>query len=106
MDNEEKLATLKELLDIDNVFKDGLLSVYLLLAGEKILQRAYPFDSSKTEVPDRYALLQCQIAEFMYNKRGAEGQTYHSESGINRTYESADIPKSLLRGIVPFVEVL
>jgi hypothetical protein len=34
---------------------------------------------------------------------GAEGQTAHSENGINRTYEAADVSPSILRKIVPLV---
>ena len=46
---------------------------------------------------------QIEIAVYLYNKQGAEGQTAHSENGISRTYESADVPESMLRGIAPFV---
>ena len=37
----------------------------------------------------------------MLNKRGAEGEVSHTENGISRTYEKADIPTSMLRTIVP-----
>lgn len=106
MNDEEKLDLLRDLLEIEDSSKDTLLAVYLSLAGEKILQKAYPFDDDRVEVPRKYSFIQCQIAQYLYNKRGAEGQTYHSESGINRTYENADIPKSMLKDVVPFVEVL
>ena len=42
----------------------------------------------------------------MLNKRGAEGQTSHSENGISRSYENADIPESMLKSIIPFCGVL
>lgn len=41
----------------------------------------------------------------LYNKRGAEGQTGHSENGISRTYDSGTISKSLIGEVVPFVGV-
>jgi hypothetical protein len=66
----------------------------------------YPYDSTVTEVPNRYETKQVEIAVYLYNKRGAEGQTAHNENGINRTYESADVPESLMRGITPFVGVI
>ena len=64
-----------------------------------------PMTQSVTEVPTRYETKQVEIAVYLYNKRGAEGQTSHSENGINRTYESADVPESLMRGITPYVGV-
>ena len=96
----DKLSTLKVLLSDDTVVlpNDDALNVYLNIAEQKILNRLYPFttDYSELTVPDKYAFLQCQVAEYIINKRGAEGELSHNENGINRTYESADIPKSLL----------
>lgn len=99
MTEEEKLLILKTLLDSSDT--DEVLSVYLKLAGRKIIARAYPYDPEVTEVPTQYDTLQCEIAAYMLNKRGAEGQTAHSENGISRTYENADIPTSMLRVITP-----
>ena len=59
-----------------------------------------------TEVPVQYEHLQLEIAIYMLNKRGAEGQTSHSENGISRSYENADIPKSMLMSITPNVGVI
>lgn len=80
---------------------DEILSTYLDLAGDKILRKAYPYDSSVMEVPSEYHLLQCEIAVYLLNKRGAEGQLVHSENGISRTYENADVPKSMLKSVIP-----
>ena len=79
-----------------------IVSAYLTLAGQKIIHRAYPYDDSVDEVPSKYDTLQCEIATYLLNKRGAEGQTAHSENGINRTYGNADVPESMLRVITPF----
>lgn len=88
-------------------FPDDMLAAFLFLAGDAVLQRMYPFGyDDGEEVPDRYARKQCEIAVYLINKRGAEGETYHSENGINRTYESADVPPSMLKGIVPMGKVL
>jgi hypothetical protein len=43
---------------------------------------------------------------YLYNRQGSEGETYHSENGINRTYASANVPDDLLKGIVPLGKVL
>lgn len=102
MNDAEKLAMLKVLVDVTGNAKDAALTVYLNLAGSKVLHKAFPYDSTQTVVPHRYDFLQCEIAAYLWNKRGAEGQTGHSENGINRTYESADVPDSMLKEIVPY----
>jgi len=98
----DKLQTLKLLTGATDS-EDDLLLTLLSLAEGKILERLYPYDHSKETVPTRYVGKQIEIAVYLYNKQGAEGQTAHSENGISRTYESADVPESMLRGIAPFV---
>lgn len=85
---------------------DGVVSAYLKIAGNKICRKAYPFDPTVTEVPEQYSLLQVEIAVYLLNKRGAEGEAAHSENGISRTYENGDVPPSMLRQIVPMCGVL
>ena len=99
------LGKLKLVLGIasDNTDSDDLLTYYLTRAEQKILDRCYPFDTEQFEVPPRYLEKQVEIAEFLYDKRGATGQTAHSENGISRTYGGADVPEAMLRGITPFV---
>ena len=101
----EKLTLLRVMLGQPNegAWADNVLISYLAIAGNKILRRAYPYDDTVTEVPRRYGYLQCEIAAYLLNTRGAEGQTSHSENGISRTYESADVPESMLSEVVPHV---
>lgn len=82
-------------------WSDDILMSYLTIAGQKILNRAYPYDDTVEEVPRRYGVLQCEIAAYLLNKRGAEGEVSHSENGISRTYENADVPESMLRDVIP-----
>lgn len=103
MNDADKLDMLQVMVGENN---ESLLNVYLNIAKQKILDRAYPYDDTKTEVPNKYAILQCEIAAYLYNKRGAEGQTSHDENGIKRTYESADVPESMLKQITPYVGVI
>lgn len=105
-DMTDKLNQLKILLGKqgDNS-EDDLLLMLLTLSAQKILDRVYPYDDSIKEVPSRYATKQVEIAVYLYNKRGAEGQISHSENTISRTYESADVPESLMKGITPYVGV-
>ena len=109
MTEVEKLSLLRVMAgqpaDSENWSDDVLIS-YLKIAGDKIIKRAYPYDDTVDEVPRRYGVLQCEIALFLLNKRGAEGEIAHSENGINRTYANADVPDSLLSEVIPHVEVL
>ena len=99
MTETEKILTVKAMVgDSDS---DETLAIYLRLAGQKIINRAFPYDHDVEEVPKRYSTLQCEIAAYMLNKRGAEGQTAHTENGITRSYGSADVPESMLSIVVP-----
>lgn len=102
-DINTKLEQLKVLLGISSTDKDNLLLMLLSISAQKILDRLYPYNATVTDIPARYEVKQVEIAAYLYNKRGAEGQTSHNENGISRTYESADVPESLMRGITPFV---
>lgn len=104
----EKLTMLRVMVGQANEgeWVDDTLLSYLDIAGNKILNRAYPYDDTVTEVPSRYGYLQCEIAAYLLNKRGAEGQLSHGENGISRTYESADVPESMLKEVIPRVGVL
>lgn len=100
MTNDDKLTILKNMVGDDDA--DEVLYAYLSLAGSKIIAKAYPYKHDVTEVPPQYESLQIEIAAYMLNKRGAEGQTSHSENGISRGYEDGDVPSSLLRTITPY----
>lgn len=101
MTDAEKLTMLKAMVGGSDT--DEVLSTYLTLAGRKIITKAYPYKDDVTEVPTKYDFLQVEIAAYMLNKRGAEGQTSHTENGITRQYESADVPASMLKTITPHV---
>lgn len=109
MTEVEKLSLLRVMVgepaDSEN-WSDDILISYLKIAGDKIINRAYPYDETVTEVPRRYGVLQCDIAKYLLNKRGADGETAHSENGISRTYASADVPESLMSEVIPCVGVL
>lgn len=103
----EKLTLLRVMVGQPNegAWADDVLISYLGIAGQKIIRRAYPYDDTVQEVPRRYGYLQCEIAAYLLNKRGAEGQVSHSENGISRTYGSADVPESMLSEVTPHVGV-
>ena len=66
------------------------------------MNRRYPYGYSvDKEIPAQYAYIQVRIAVELFNKMGAEGQTAHSENGISRSWETADVSPSLLKQIMP-----
>ena len=104
MTNEEMLRVIRAMSDSED--DDAVLFAYLDQAGAAILARRFPYDETVTEVPARYEQRQIEIAIYLLNKRGAEGQVSHSENGVSRTYGSASIPEEMLEDIVPLVGVI
>ena len=100
MTDDDKLTMLKAMVGEND--SDTVLSTYLTLAGRKIIAKAYPYNTDVTEVPAQYDTLQVEVAAYMLNKRGAEGQLSHTENSVTRTYETGDIPSSLLRTVTPY----
>lgn len=105
MTDAEMDATIKVLVG-DSRY-DGIVSVYREMAKDIVLRRVFPFVETPAwaDVPTKYHTATCDIACYLVNKRGAEGETSHNENGISRTYESASVPDSMLACIVPFVGV-
>lgn len=103
MTDEEKLATLRNMLDEGDTVSDDTANTYLEAAEKAVINLAYPFgDVSEKTMPERYEYEQIEIAAYMLNKRGAEGEVAHSEGGTSRTFETGDIPISLRARITPF----
>ena len=107
MTMEKKIDMLRRMMDGDET-DEGILEVYLELAAQKILNRMYPYkeDYEGLEVPDRYAAVQLKVANYLLNKRGAEGQIQHIENGIHRNYGDADVPETMLKDITSFAQVI
>ena len=83
----------------------NVLSAYLSMAGDALVDFIFPYEDDK-DVPKRYHNVQVELAAYWLDKRGAEGQTEHSENGVRRTYGSADIPDEMLSRITPYVGVI
>lgn len=101
MTNVEKIERLSVLISPDTADAEQLLALIETAEGI-VLDRRYPFGYPEgTEVEKRFEHIQIQIALELFSKMGAEGQTAHSENGISRSYEAADVSPSLLKRIVP-----
>lgn len=103
MTESEKIAMIKA---ISGESDDDIVFAYLYLTGQKILRMTCSDDV--TEVPEKYDGLLIDATVYFLNKRGAEGQTAHSENGIGRSYETGDIPASMLMsyGVCGHCEVI
>lgn len=100
MDKIEKRTALAALLAPDTD-TEVVLDTMVALAETEVLNRMYPFGYPVgTAVPTRYEMLQIQLAAELYSKRGAEGQTSHSENGISRSWPEKS---ALLARIMPHV---
>ena len=103
MSEAEKIALCQQMIPDANVTTD-MISAYLNLAMQRIVDRLYPFGTTLMALPSRYDMLQCELAVRMIARRGGEGEVSHSENGISRSWDSAD-DMDLLQRIVPFVGV-
>lgn len=109
MSNEEKLAMLKTLLSAEeDAPSDELLSTYLTMAKKEILNWLYVRSEVPEwviEVPSKYEMVQIQACIAGFNMIGAEGQTWHSENGIARTFKYSDMLVYIHSHVQPYVLV-
>ena len=98
MTDSEKITALQALISPDTD-SDAVLGAMISAAEALVLNRMYPFGYPEgTLVPARYEQIQLQLAVELYSKRGAEGQSSHSENGISRTWVETS---PLLKRIMP-----
>lgn len=107
MTRQQKIDYLARLIN-DEREEPAILELYLDLAAGKILNRMYPYltEYEGVDVPDRYAGIQLNVAAYLLNKRGAEGEVQHIENGVHRNYGSADVPDEMLKDIIPTAAVI
>ena len=100
---EERLQTLTGVTD-------GItLSVYLDMAKDCILRWQYPFateaELAELEIPASLEMKQLEIAVYLVNRQGTEGELENREGVITRRYESGSVPESMLKGIARYTRV-
>ena len=106
MTQAEKIAMVKTLVENDAEATDAVVAVYLSLALNAMLERLFPYDSSKTttDVPTRYDTIQCELAARYFLRRGGHGVINHEENGVNRQYGTID-DDDILKRLTPFAKV-
>ena len=103
MTDTDKLTLLMNMTGEDDT---DVLVPCLEFAKEKIIAKAYPFGDGNESVPEKYDNLHLQLANYLYLRIGAAGETVHLENGISRHWEDGDVPATLLRQITPRAGVL
>lgn len=106
MTKSEKIAMVKTLVENDSGATNDVVSVYLSLACNAMLERLFPYDPNKTEedMPVRYEMTQCELAARYYLRRGGQAEISHEENGVNRQWASAD-DDDILKRLTPFAKV-
>ena len=106
MDGSAKTVMVRTLVENDAEATDATIAVYLNLASNAMLERLYPYDSSKSseDVPERYDTIQCELAARYFLRRGGQGEINHEENGVNRNYASVD-DNDILQRLTPFAKV-
>lgn len=106
MTNAEKIAMVKTLVENDAGATDEVVTVYLTLARNAMIERLFPYDSTKDsgDVPVRYDTIQCELAARYYLRRGGQGEIDHEENGVNRSWASVD-DADILERLTPFAKV-
>lgn len=104
MTDAEKIALTKVFVNDANV-TDDIIAVYVALAAQKIVARAYPFGTGDEEVPSKYDKLQCELAARLIFKRGFEGETVSIENGVHRHFGSAN-EEDLISEVMQIVGVM
>lgn len=105
MTDAEKIEIMKAILgdEVPDGDNETMLSYYLSFAESAIMHRRYPFGiPDGATVESQYEHLQVEIAVYLFNKRGSEGESLHSENGVSRSYGTeTGIPKELMIQITP-----
>ena len=106
MTGSEKTNLVRAIVENDPLATDALIAVYLNLARYAMIERLYPYDTTKvdSDVPSRYDTMQCELAARYFLRRGGQGETSHEENGVNRVYASAD-DDDILQRLTPFAKV-
>jgi hypothetical protein len=109
MTESQKLTRLKILLEETGNDEDALLSEYLDIAKDEILNWLYirlgAVPTDVDEVPAAYEQTQIMAVLAAFNIRGAEGQTLHIENGMHRQFVYDDLIKYIRTHVFPYVRL-
>lgn len=108
MTKEDKIEYLTSISSDEK--DEDVLSSYLEMAEEIAFAKVFPFgcenETTTEKVMHKYDRIICEIALYLVNKRGAEGEKAHMESTAERTYENGGVPDSIMKKLIPYCGVL
>ena len=99
----QKIKRKIERLDLE--FSDADIYDEIENAFEAINSRRHFNPTSSILIESKYKNLAYELCIASMVKEGAEGEKSHAENGINRVYDSAGYPESLLQQIVPLARL-
>ena len=110
MTNEQKLETIKTILDDGgDLPSDEKLTTYLNVAANEILAWIYHLvggvPEDVTEVPSKYDGTQIYAVVAGYTHAGSEGQSVHIENGVHRHFSYNDMLGYIHDNVLPIVRV-
>jgi len=85
---------------------DAVLEERLETAKEIIMSIRFYDNDWPDELERQYLGLQIDIAEDIYNRIGASGQTGHTENAVSRQWGSEWVSEQLLRRITPLAKAV
>lgn len=107
MTEAEKITYMMNLCEEDDT---AVLSAFLSMATEIAKEKVFPFgcpdEAFAAKIMSRYERIICEIAVFLVNKRGAEGETSHNESTAERTFENGGVPDAYMKKLIPYCGVV
>jgi len=109
MTTNEKLTAIKSMIGITDTSEDALLTTYLTMSTQEILNYKYsligiPEGKTAVDADDEISQIHAVVAG--YNKIGGEDQTSHNENQIYRTFKHEDMVAYIRARIIPYAKVV
>ena len=97
------------MLGVSDTSQDALLTTYLTMSAQEILQWKYsligiPTGKTDPDAEDEITQIHAVVAGF--NIRGAENQTSHNENQIYRTFKHEDMVAYIHARVIPYARVV
>lgn len=109
MTTAQKLSAIKAMMSITDSSQDALLTTYLDMSTQAILQWKYSLvgvPDGQTDVDPEDEITQIHAVVAGYNMRGAENQTSHNENQIYRTFDANDMVDYVRTHIIAYARMV
>lgn len=88
---------LKTKLQVTDNNQDGLLQILTDQAKDIVTKEYFGYSDIPEDwiFPESFTYVGLEVATYLYNKVGIEGQVSHKEQGIERVYAEGGVPRHL-----------